>query len=210
MRRLLLAAGARLAGAGGGGVTGNLRAATTGFALASVLACVAPSDGDWIACSFFPVEDQRDVVDACARRGPDGALVFAPAAFEALAARRDEPAAIALEGTFYYLSPAGVAVPVLPFDNGPDPFVEGLARTRQEGKVGFVDRALNVVVAPRWDFAFPFANGRAVVCDGCSFRALGDGHQEVVGGRWGVIDTSGAVVVPVVHARDALDPLREP
>lgn len=178
--------------------------------LAGALACAAvPANDEWIECTFFPVFEDRDVIPHCARRDAGGGLVFAPTAFEVLAARGEDPAPVTIAGTLYYLSAAGVAVPVLPFDNGADYFVEGLARTLRDGKVGFIDRELNVVVPPRWDFAFPFENGTAVVCDGCTFRPVG-GHREVVGGRWGVIDARGDIVVPVVHTRETLDTLRAP
>jgi hypothetical protein len=181
------------------------------FSLAGAFACAAvPATDEWVECAFFPVQEDRDLIPHCARRDASGGLVFAPATFEVLAARGEDPAPLTIAGTLYYLNAAGVAVPVLPFDNGADDFVEGLARTLQDGKVGFIDRELNVVVPPRWDFAFPFENGTAVVCDGCTLRPAGDGHREVVGGRWGVIDARGDIVVPVVHTREALDSVRAP
>ena len=118
--------------------------------------------------------------------------------------RGADPTAIEVDGEPAYVNAAGVVVPVLRFDNGPDYFVEGLARTVQNGKVGFVDESLRVVIAPAWDFAFPFENGAALVCEGCTRRRVGDEHEEVVGGRWGRIDARGRVVVPVIHARDAV------
>ena len=166
--------------------------------------------GEWLPCSFLPVEDEvRDVVPHCARRGADGALRVEPIALAVLATRGVDPATVSFGGTLHYLNAAGVAVPVLPFDNGADYFVEGLARTVQDGKIGFIDEDLRVVIPPRWTFAFPFEKGAAVVCDGCTFHPVGDGHREVVGGRWGIIDTEGHVVVPVVHSREALRALRE-
>lgn len=94
---------------------------------------------------------------------------------------------------------------MLTFDNGPDDFAEGLARTTRSGKIGFIDRQLSEVIAPSWDFAFPFEDGVAVVCQGCRPHPVGDGeHSEVRGGSWGTIDRSGAIVVPVELERDAL------
>jgi hypothetical protein len=99
----------------------------------------------------------------------------------------------------------GVTAPALLFDNGADYFVEGLARTVRAGKIGFVDIALREVIAPVWDFAFPFNHGVAKVCSGCRLVSRpGDEHREVVGGKWGYIDRAGRVVVPVVHDRDDL------
>jgi hypothetical protein len=72
----------------------------------------------------------------------------------------------------------------------------------QGGKVGFVDTELNVVVAPVWDFASPFDDGVAAVCTGCVPVAVGE-HHGYTGGKWGFIDRSGKVIVPVEHASDA-------
>jgi hypothetical protein len=164
-----------------------------------------PAAGNWLPCAFLPIEvEERDAIARCAQRGGDGRLVALPAALRVLATRGADPAAIEIEGGLHYLNAAGVVVPVLRFDNGPDSFVEGFARTVQGGKVGFIDQSLRVVIAPAWDFAFPFENGAAVVCEGCTLRRVGDEHEEVVGGRWGVIDVRGDVVVPVIHARDAI------
>lgn len=66
----------------------------------------------------------------------------------------------------YFVTRQGKTAPAFPFDNGPDYFVEGLARTVKDGKVGFVDNRLDSVVAPVWDFAAPFDHGVAAVCTG--------------------------------------------
>ena len=173
-------------------------------ALTGGCAVFARDGGGWIACRFVPVEEDRDVIAHCAHRGTDGKLRVEPVALDLLAARGGDLAAVVFGDELHYLNAAGVAVPVLPFDNGADYCVEGFARTLQGGKVGFIDENLRVVIPPRWDFAFPFENGTAAVCNGCTFRPLGDGHHEVVGGRWGAIDARGEVVIPVIHDRDVL------
>ncbi len=82
------------------------------------------------------------------------------------------------------------------FDNGPDYTSEGLARFVWQGKVGFHDERGKVVIEPRFDFATPFEGGRAEVCVGCEKRPEGE-HFRYEGGQWGVIDRSGAFVVPL-------------
>lgn len=172
-------------------------------------ACAIAPRSEWLPCTFVPIEDEtRDTISHCARRIRDGTLEVQPAALDVLAARGVDPAPLVLDGTLHYLNSVGVVVPVLPFDNGPDYFIEGLARTVQGGKVGFIRDDLTLAIPPRWDFAFPFENGTAVVCNGCTFRPVGEAHLEVVGGRWGVIDREGLVVVPLVHSRDAVRALR--
>lgn len=113
--------------------------------------------------------------------------------------------AVLVEGELLFALDSGRTAPALIYDNGPDYFVEGLARTIRDGKVGFVDEQLELVVAREWDFAFPFEGGVSRVCTGCTTqRHEDDEHSEVVGGRWGYIDRQGRVVVPVEHARDEL------
>ena len=110
-----------------------------------------------------------------------------------------------MEDELLFALDSGRTAPALMYDNGPDYFVEGLARSPRDGKVGFVNEHLELVVPREWDFAFPFDGGAARVCTGCAIRREeGHEHSEVVGGRWGYVDREGRVVVPVVHARDEL------
>jgi len=169
---------------------------------------VAPGESWPLACSFLPFGD-GDTVAGCAHQLPDGAIELRP---EALAGRGEEDGetdgggvyTVMVDGALLFAVASGRTAPALPFDNGADYFVEGLARTLRDGKIGFVNDRLEVVVPPTWDFAFPFDGGVARVCEGCTLAPVGAGdeHSEVVGGRWGLIDRQGRVVVPVVHQRD--------
>lgn len=88
----------------------------------------------------------------------------------------------------------GLAQPVFTFDNGPDPFVRGVTRGWLVGKVAFYDRRLRVVLATDYDWSFPFnARGHALVCKDC--RSDGHEHASMIGGRWGIIDRAGRLVV---------------
>ncbi len=87
---------------------------------------------------------------------------------------------------------------IFPFENGPDYVREGLIRYQDRGKIGFVDEACKIQVAAEWDFAFPFSEGRAVVCQGCKAQSDGE-HFMQVGGQWGYIDRAGTVVVPLLY-----------
>jgi hypothetical protein len=103
------------------------------------------------------------------------------------------------------------------FDNGPDYYEEGLARFIYNGKVGFHDVKGNEVIAPAYGFASPFRDGLAHVCNGCHAEypqkptyvplsaAICQGPREpmylsIVGGKWGMIDATGKIVVPLVYA----------
>ena len=116
---------------------------------------------------------------------------------------REGPAVVAVGRDLFWVDRSGRAVPALPFDNGADYFVDGLARTIRKGKIGFVDRRLREVIPPRWDWASPFDGGVAAVCEGC--RPSGNGeHRPVEGGRWGYVDRTGRIVVPATYARERL------
>ena len=80
-------------------------------------------------------------------------------------------------------------------DNGPDPFLEGLARFVESGRLGFYDERGRVVIPARFVFVTPFSEGRAAFCEGCREQAEGE-HRSVRGGRWGFIDRRGNVTVP--------------
>ena len=155
-----------------------------------------------LVCSFFP--PGGEALSECARRGPDGEIVVragvVPDDGEATAVQ-----AVIVEDDLLFALASGRTAPALWYDNGPDYFVEGLARSPRDGKVGFVNERLELVVPREWDFAFPFADGVARVCTGCAVRREeGDEHSEVVGGSWGYVDREGRLLVPVVHARDEL------
>jgi len=104
----------------------------------------------------------------------------------------------------FYVSKSGKAARTHLFDGGADYFEEDLARTISNSKFGYMDEKLAVVIKPEYDFAFPFENGIAIVCNGC--RPVSEGeHQSIAGGKWGVIDKSGARVIPVTSTKEGLE-----
>jgi hypothetical protein len=105
----------------------------------------------------------------------------------------NELAVVRFKGSIFYITKAGRTAPTIYFDNGPDYFVEGLARTRKNNKIGFIDKQLNIVIEPKYDFASPFRNGVAEVCNGCKRKYHGE-HWEMVGGSWGKIDINGNLI----------------
>jgi len=79
------------------------------------------------------------------------------------------------------------------YDNGPDYFSEGLVRTVKDHKYGFMDKNLNIVIERKFDFVFPFENGKAKVCMGC--KKLTDGeHSWYEGGVFYYINQLGEKV----------------
>lgn len=151
-----------------------------------------------------PEEQELQPRGTCASRRPDGRLDIDRNHLNALSFEDGLGSLLTTDG-WYYVLPDGRNALVVTLDNGPDYFSEGLARTRRAGKVGFINRSLSEVIPPAWDFAFPFADGLAMVCRDCRSRPTADGeHSEMYGGSWGYIDRTGDVVVPVRFARDQL------
>ena len=103
-----------------------------------------------------------------------------------------------------YVRRDGRNLEVPAFDNGPDDFSEGLVRIRRRGKTGYADASFATVIPPRFDFAWPFEKGRALVCLSCRpapDARLGE-HAPVAGGTWGYIDRTGREVVPIRYSRE--------
>ncbi|AUL46013.1 hypothetical protein BTL55_02720 [Bordetella trematum] len=69
------------------------------------------------------------------------------------------------------------------YDNGPDYIQEGLARFVDNGKIGFHDADLNIVIPARYDFAFPFEHGEARAGFDCWYSREGE-HTSVHCLRW--------------------------
>ncbi|WP_079222673.1 WG repeat-containing protein [Stenotrophomonas maltophilia] len=93
---------------------------------------------------------------------------------------------------FHYVDRTGRSLPVLTWDNGPDTPQEGLLRGRVGDRVGYFDLQFRQVVPALFDFAWPFKDGVAEVCNGCRRGTPdGDGHTPMEGGEWFRIDRSG-------------------
>jgi hypothetical protein len=108
----------------------------------------------------------------------------------------------------FYVSKKGRVVRTHFYDNGADYFEEGLSRMISNNKFGYMDKDLNTVITPKYDFAFPFRNGHAIVCNHCKPENT-DEHREVAGGNWGVINRDGKVVISIIFTRDELGKTEE-
>ncbi|RBL80767.1 hypothetical protein DDE05_49070 [Streptomyces cavourensis] len=134
----------------------------------------------------------------CARR--DGSqLSFNPAVLGQLEYDADGLSAVAVGGGWSWVRADGASAQVIPFDNGPDDFVDGLARGRRAGgAMIYIDKRLDVALATPYTWVEPFADGIAAVCARCRFEPDASGeHQVVVGGEWGAIDRAGKLVLPL-------------
>lgn len=97
------------------------------------------------------------------------------------------------------------------FDNGPDYFVDGLARFVEHGKMGFFNEQYKIVIAAQFDFVEPFTDGLAAFCMDCQLVKSDDEHRMIQGGKWGYIDKTGHIVVKANFASEsALEKQRTP
>lgn len=66
-------------------------------------------------------------------------------------------------------------------------FAEGLAVLRQGDKYGFIDQSGKYIIAPQFDYAWPFKDGRAKV------------YKDIDGGKHSFIDRSGKLIAPYMY-----------
>lgn len=142
--------------------------------------------------------------ETCAGYTESGELTLAPEHLQAATADQEQ-ADVLVNGQWHYVRADGRSLAVVTYDNGPDYFSEGLVRARRDGKIGYYDERLEPVVAPRYDWGWPFEGGLALVCSGCEeYRPPGDEHTQRVGGSWAVIDTQGNEVIGFSKDRESV------
>src|SRR5689334_1559928 len=78
-------------------------------------------------CLAFLPADTKEIPN-CVSTDARGAMVVRPTALKQLAFDNGL-STISIDGGFFYVDRRGKTAHALPFDNGADPFVEGLART---------------------------------------------------------------------------------
>ncbi|PPD46892.1 MAG: hypothetical protein CTY16_08415 [Methylobacter sp.] len=123
-----------------------------------------------------------------------------------LAYDADGLAYVRTQDSFLYVTSDGYARKTLSYDNGPDVFAEGLARIRKNGKIGYIDKSLKIVIPPLYDFGFPFDGGYAIVCKGCVEQPDGE-HKMWVGGLWGAVDPLGNIKYDLKYSAEEIRPL---
>jgi hypothetical protein len=111
-------------------------------------------------------------------------------------------AAVADEREWKYIDIKGKTIlkPYL-FDNGPDYFKDGLSRYIENNRIGFIDEKYQIAIKAQYEFVTPFSNSYATFCVGCKDVLLKEGVEQTKreGGRWGIIDKKGKVVVEPIY-----------
>jgi hypothetical protein len=157
--------------------------------------------------AVFDCWEPERIFRQCAATGPDGRPRLKRTYLARLRYNRDGLASVMLfvetdkqKFQWYYVRRGVAPVPVESMDNGPDYFEDGRARSRVGGKIGYIDRKLNLVIPATYDGAYPFRDGVAVVCTACTYvpdRTATEGERGgYAGGQWGRIDRKGRVVSP--------------
>ena len=184
-----------------------LKIAALGALLVLPVKPVLAKDQGAAAPVLFDCWEPERTFKQCAATGPDGRPRLKQSYSARLRYDRHGLASVMLFNAtdarkyqWYYVRRGIAPVPVETMDNGPDYFEDGLARSPVDGKVGYVDRKLNLVIPAIYDGAYPFKDGVAVVCTACTYvsdSTATEGERGwYEGGQWGRIDRRGRVISP--------------
>jgi hypothetical protein len=162
-----------------------------------------------VSCTYSGIEVLR--AEHCILVGNSGVPFVSAEVLKQLTFDANGLASIRVEGAgrfpWIYADRNGkIVVSGVPtFDNWADDFSDGLVRTAVAGKMGFADA--KIVIAPAYDWATPFKEGHAEVCNGCremcsqpggaveiGWARGGCDHTVMMGGEWFKIDKQGNVV----------------
>jgi hypothetical protein len=170
-----------------------------------ILVLTSAHSEEFVECLYTPKQSadnpypELELFNHCASY-QNGILKIAKAHLDNLDFNQTDSVSFMTSGQYFYVKANGDFLPVITFDNGADYFEEGLTRSQINGKIAFFNRDFEQVIAPRYDWAWPFKQGRALVCNGCISTPLEDGHRSMLGGLWGYIDKTGKEVVPVIYS----------
>jgi hypothetical protein len=146
-------------------------------------------------CNYI-AKASRDVVArrGCAWLDSGGRIHVARAMLVDMAFSPRGLASVFLFQHWYLVGGDGIGRRVMTMDGFPEEPADGLYRSPQGNRIGFIDRSLRFVIPARYDGAYMFDHGRAAVCIGCRDASDGEHHWSQ-GGRWACIDRRGRTVV---------------
>ncbi len=167
-----------------------------------------------LPCVFTPIQTKENPYPEltqfknCGHINSKGNINLKQEIFKKIWFNEDGLAEIRVYDGIYYINKNKRLVRTHLFDNTADYFKEGLARTIKNNKFGFINKKLEVVIKPAYDFAFPFNNGISKVCNGCVEKKDGD-HKSIEGGQWGHINKQGDVVIEIKYSKNELQLLKK-
>ena len=128
-----------------------------------------------------------------------GKIIIPPTYLVALPFNTGGIAAVVDDSGWVYINSSGLKL-LRPFivDNGPDYFVDGLARFVKDNKIGFCDQKGRVIISAQFSFVQPFSEGVAGFCTECRQIKEGEYHR-FSGGKWGFIDRKGNVIIKAIY-----------
>jgi hypothetical protein len=171
--------------------------------------------GETIDCSYTPKGTNVDPLPELQEYkncgiSKNGKIILYKHHLQQLRFDRYKHGIILIAQQYYYVKPDGSMLAVISFDNGADEFREGLTRSLVNNKIAYFNRKFNQVIAPKYDWGWPFENGRALVCRGCKkMPPDDDGHQGMTGGAWGYINKKGEEIVPVKLTQTEVNGMKE-
>ena len=77
------------------------------------------------------------------------------------------------------------------FDNGPEPFKEGVTRVLRNGKMGYANKFGRLVIPCEYDFTTQFEKGKAKVTYNANEYLDLDGNKRFESDEWFIIDKKG-------------------
>jgi len=136
-----------------------------------------------LGCSSHPIKDKNSYSISLDKKY-----------LEKLDFDKKELVVTSVNNQWFYVKKDGKAILAFTTKNGEaDIFHEGLARTIVNGKIGFFNKNLDMVLDPFYDFAFPFYDGVSEVCIGCKEVIHDDGNM-LDGGTWKRINRAGLII----------------
>lgn len=103
------------------------------------------------------------------------------------------------QGIFAINRSEEVLFEVYGYDNGPDYVSNGLFRIISNGKVGFANMEGQIVIKPKFTFAYPFQDDNfAVFNENGTIIKVGE-YSKYEGGKWGVINKKGEIIIPAIY-----------
>lgn len=76
-----------------------------------------------------------------------------------------------------------------------------MSRYVENNLIGFIDKKYHIIIKAEYEFVSPFQNNYATFCVGCKKVLLKEGSELIkrVGGKWGIIDKKGNVIVEAIY-----------
>ncbi len=169
--------------------------------LSIITACAStPNITKRLTCYNHKLTEKKGK-DVCIEVLSDGSVQLTQEALKKMEFGKDGLASVLVSlrnNQCFWANKDGRVKKTLCFDNGSDYFKMGLTRhIGANGKMGFMNKELIIVIKPIYDFVSPFRDKVSHVCNGCKSVPIkkhnheGCNHTILQGGKWAIIDKAG-------------------